>query len=285
MLEAELHDRVHDAVARLDGRASVYLRHFGTGREIAIDADDVYPAACIVKVPILLALLERVEAGDIDWGAPLLVTDDRAYGLNQTIDRLRPGSSVDLEELIFFMIAPSDVAAGLWCQDLAGGGAAVNAWLERRGYERTRINSRTPGREQDFAEWGWGQTTPRECIGLLASIRERRAVSPAADAYADRLLGSSIFVQDSMAALPTDVHVITKTGAVDRSRSEALLISSPTGAIGCCVMTDCLADATWSLDNAGQRLLRDITGLVWLAWGSGSHTSHPVPWPPGSSSW
>lgn len=275
----DLDRRVRDAARGLDGRVGVHLRHLATGQEVSIDADDLFPAACVIKVPIMLALLERVSHGELDWDSKLTVTTDRAYGLDQIVDRLKLGSRIELAELVYLMISLSDVGAGLWCQELAGGGEAVNAWLAMREYAVTRVNSRTPGREDDLERWGWGQTSPREASGLLESVRRRTAVSPEADAYADRMLGSSFFVQDSMAALPTDVPVLTKTGAVDASRSEVLLVGSGPDTFVCCVMTDGLADTSWGLDNAGHRLQREILGLAWAAWGTPVLTSPPGPWP------
>lgn len=284
MLHSARIDRVQHAVDRLDGRAGVHLRSTGTGEEVSVGADDIFPAACIIKVPIFLALLQRVVDGDVDWNARLVVTEDRAYGLDQVVDRLRLGSTIELSELVHLMVSLSDVGAGLWCQEIAGGGEAVNAWLADHGFAATRVNSRTPGREADFAAFGWGQTTPREALDLLLAIRERRAVTPEADAYADRTLASTIFMQDSIFALPTDVHVILKTGGVEASRSEVLLISTPDGPLGCSVMTDQLADTSWDLDSEAYEFMREITGFAWQEWGSGSRASLQGPWPPPSVS-
>lgn len=267
-------------VDRLDGRAGVLLKHFGTGEEIAIRADEVFPTGCIIKVPILMTLLTRVSDGELDWDARLVMTEDRVYGLDQVVDRLRIGSEMDLSELVHLMVSLSDVAAGLWCQDLAGGGHAINAWLADRGYAQTRVNSHTPGRERAFADFGWGQTTPRESVELFISLRERRAVTPAADAYADRVLSSTFYVQDSLYAVPTDVHAIIKTGSTDDSRSEILLISTPDGPVGCAVMTDGLADTSWQFGNDGDRFKQDVAAVAWQAWGSGSRASLQEMWPP-----
>ena len=285
MVTDELARRVRTAADRLDGRVGVHLRHLGTGEEISIDADATFPASCMIKVPILLVLLQRVVDGELDWNARLTVTPDRAYGLDQTVDRLRVGSMIDLSELIHLMISLSDVGAGLWCQDIAGGGESVNAWLADHGYSQTRVNSRTAGRESDFERWGWGQITAREACDLLVSIRERRAVTPAADARADRMLSSTIYFEDSIAALPTDVHVINKTGGIDASRSEVLLVATPSGPFASCVMTDGLRDQSWGLDNEALVLLRDVLGWAWEEWGSGSSAPALGPWPAVGADW
>ena len=179
-----------------------------------------------------------------------------------------------MPELIFLMESKSDNSASLWCQELAGGGAAINAWLDAKGWKATRVNSRTPGREKDRETWGWGQTTPREMAEFLVAIRERRAVCPGADAYADRALGRSFWVDEALSSIPPSVHVISKQGAVNASRSEVLLVSAPSGPFVLCVITKEQKDQTWEPTNAGYRLLRKITALAWARFEPG------VPFPP-----
>ncbi len=69
------------------------------------------------------------------------------------------------------MITHSDNTAAVWCEKLAGGGATINEWLNTNGFKFTRVNARTPGREKDNKEFGWGQTTPREMANLFGMIR------------------------------------------------------------------------------------------------------------------
>ncbi len=179
-----------------------------------------------------------------------------------------------MPELVFLMESKSDNSASLWCQELAGGGAAINAWLDAKGWKATRVNSRTPGREKERETWGWGQTTPREMAELLVAIRERRAVSPGADAYADRALGRTFWVDEALSSIPPSVHVISKQGAVNASRSEVLLVSAPSGPFVLCVITKEQKDQSWEPTNAGYRLLRKITALAWARFEPG------LPYPP-----
>ena len=278
---SELEERVFERVQALEGRGAVYLRHLGRGDEVAIDADRAFPTGCMIKIPILLTVLQRVVDGTLPWDSVFTMTPDRVYGLGQLVDRLQIGSPMELGELLHHMVSLSDTAAGLWCQDIAGGGTAVNRWLADAGYAVTRVNSRTPGREHEFERYGWGQMSPREACGLLVSIRERRAVDPAADAYADRLLASTNFFRESLGTLPTDVHVISKTGAYEGVCGDVLLIAAPGGTFTCAVMTDELADTRPSADNAGWLLVRDVAALAWSAWGDGSPGSELQAWPPG----
>ena len=46
-------------------------RDLRTGEEVALDADQQVPLASLVKVPLALAVLERVRRGELDGAAPL----------------------------------------------------------------------------------------------------------------------------------------------------------------------------------------------------------------------
>jgi len=157
----------------------------------------------------------------------------------------------------------------------------VNCWLAEAGYEVTRVNSRTPGREREFEHYGWGQISPREACSLLEPILERRAVEPAADAYADRLLNSTNFFRESIGTLPADVHVITKTGAYEGVCGQVILVTSSAGTFSCAVMSDGLADVRPGIDNAGWLFVRDVVAMAWSAWGDGAPGSELQGWPPG----
>lgn len=265
---------IEQAIQGFEGVVGVYARRLGESGEVAIRADETYPTASLVKVPILLGLLDRLEKREVSWTEPLTYAKERRYSGEDLVGRLAEGEQVDVAELIFLMESMSDNSASLWCQELAGSGTAINAWLEAKGWKATRVNSRTPGREKERELWGWGQTTPREMAGLLVAIRERRAVSCDADAYADRALGRTFLVDESLSSIPPSVHVISKQGAVNASRSEVLLVSAPSGAFVLCVITKEQKDQSWEPSNAGYRLLRKITALAWARFEPGA------PYPP-----
>lgn len=260
---SSLSSAIAAAIQGFDGVAGVYVRRLGDETSVALRADELFPTASLVKVPILLKLLDRVDKNELAWSDPLVYSKKRLYPGDDLLARFEDGQKTNLAELVFLMESLSDNSASLWCQELAGGGSAINTWLEAKGFHQTRVNSRTPGREKDREAYGWGQTTPREMAELLVAIRERRAVSPGADVYADRALGRSFWVSESLSSFPPSVHVISKQGAINASRSEVLLVSAPSGAFVLCVITKSQKDQRWVPSNAGYRLLRTIAALCW----------------------
>lgn len=259
VLQAELERLVEG----FRGEVGVYVRHLPSGATAEIRADELFPTASIIKVPLLAALFHRVERGELRLEEELVFHDSLRYADYDLTAKFRDGETIPLAQLAFLMVALSDNTASLWIQALVGGGAAVNEWLAANGFAHTRVNSRTPGRRPDWEVYGWGQTTPREIARLLTMIRAGEAVSPSASRRMYRLLSKSYWDTEAIAALPLSVQAATKQGAVDRSRSEVLLVNSPAGDYVIAILTKEMEDRRWEPDNEGYLLLRDLSGFVY----------------------
>jgi beta-lactamase class A len=265
---ADLEQAIRALAADFDGQAGVYARHLETGVEVAVAADELYPTASMVKVPLLVGLWEAVTAGRLDMEARLPYHDSLFYESDgDLINKLRPGEQVSLWQLAVQMIVLSDNTASLWIQALVGG-ANVNEWLATHDFEHTRVNSRVDGRRGDWERYGWGQSTPREMARLLVMIRHGEAGSEAASDAMFRLLSRSHWPKGATSVLPAGVNVAAKPGAVSASRSEVLLVNAPAGDYVLCIMTREQADRRWTDDNEGDELIRSVSALVYDAFGS-----------------
>ena len=257
--------RAVEAVAEgFDGVVGVYVRHLPTGRTAALRPDELFPTASMVKVPILVAVFERIEAGELSMGDELTFRDSLRYGedAGELFAQLQDSATVYLHSAVEQMLAASDNTASLWLQGMVTG-EAINAWLAANGFEGTRMNSRTEGRRGDWEAYGWGQTTPREMSELVRRIVDAEAVSPAADAEMHRLLTRTHWDDEAVSALPPSVQVASKQGAVNQSKSEVLYVHAPSGPYVFTVVTKEQGDARWEPDNAGYELIRAYSRLFW----------------------
>jgi beta-lactamase class A len=255
------------------GDVGVYVRHLPSGRTAALRADELFPTASMVKVPILVGVFDAVARGRLRLQQPLTYRDSLAYPGEDLVARLKDSATVPLSEVALLMLTTSDNTGSLWLQGLVGG-AAINAWLAAHGFDSTRVNSRVPGRETDRARMGWGQTTPREMANLLVAIREGRAVSRAASEEMYRHLTRSYWTGEALSQLPPWVQAASKQGAVDRSRSEVVLVNAPSGDYVFSVITRNQQDTSYAATNAGYVLLRRVSALLWRAFEPGR------PWAP-----
>jgi len=258
-LEAAL----REAMEGFEGAAGVYVRHLDSGREVAIRADELFPTASMIKVPIMLTLFDRIERGEVDYKETLVWNRKRVYAGSDILASFQEGEKISIPKLVMLMQTMSDNTASLWLQELAGTGSRINEWLSSHGFTRTRMNSRTPGRTEDWKKYGWGQTSPREMAEFLILIRKARHFSPGAADEMYRNLTRSFWNDGALARIPPWIQVASKQGAVSQSRSEAFLVNAPHGDYVCCVITRDQADTSWTRNNAGATLIRHISGLLW----------------------
>lgn len=277
----ERHDRglqheLEQAVAGFHGKIGVYVRNLRTGRTAAINADSVFPTASMIKVPILLATFDAIHRGALHFNDSLTYRDSLLYPGGDILGMARDSSAIDLSRVIMLMVTMSDNTAALWLQKLAGTGTAINAWLAANGFDSTRMNSRTPGRQGNWEIYGWGQTTPREMARLLTMIREEKAVSPAASQQMYRTLTRIYWNGQALSQIPPWVQAASKSGAVDASRSEVVLVNAPSGDYVFSVITKENADTSWAAGNEAWILTRKISALLWARF-EPKHPWHPAP--------
>lgn len=275
--DAALTARLQALVRGFHGDVGIYVRHLRTGRTVAINADSVFPTASMIKVPILMTLYDQVEQGKVNLDARVPYPDTLHYRYVEATDvvgYMAAGDTLPVSELAFLMLTVSDNVASLWLQALVGGGAQVNQWLDAHGFAQTRVNSRTPGREEARSAYGWGQTTPREIARALVMIRQGEAVSPRASEAMYRGLTNSYWKNAALTQIPPTVQAASKQGFVDRSRSEVLLVNGPGGDYVLAIITKNQADTSYEQSNEGWRLIRAVSRAVY------EHFNPRDPWRP-----
>lgn len=257
-----LQQKLDALVKGFKGDVGVYVRHLGTGRTASVQPDTLFPTASMVKVPILCAVFDKIEKGELKYNQQLLYRDSLKYDDGVT-GSFRDSTKIQLSEIVMLMITLSDNTASLWLQQLAGTGTTINEWLEANGFHRTRVNSRTPGREEQRKIYQWAQTTPREMATLMTAIYEGQAVSAAASEQMFRVLSKQYWDGEGLSQIPPTIHVATKNGAVNASKSEVVLVNAPSGDYVYCVMTKNQQDQRWEDDNEGNVILRKVARMLW----------------------
>lgn len=260
--DAALERKLRAALADFRGNAGVYVHNLRTGKTVAINADTLFPTASIVKIPIQCGLFDKIHQGVLQYDQELTYKDSLHYD-DGIVGSLKDGAKITLSKVVMLMETVSDNTGSLWCQALAGGGSQINAWLETNGFHQTRVNSRTPGREANRTQYGWGQTTPREMAELLTYIRQGYAISPDASEEMYRNLGRQYWDNDGLSQVPPDVKVASKNGAVNQARSEVVFVHAPHGEYVYCIMTKNQKDESWTRTNEGYTLLRTVAATMW----------------------
>ena len=255
---------IEKETAGFRGELGIYIKNLKTGKEIRLQADTVFPTASIVKIPILLGVTDKMRRGELHYDSVYEYKDSLLYAGEDILGSFKDGEKIALKKIIMLMATTSDNTASLWLQAMAGSGTRINKLLDSLGFKATRVNSRTPGRETNRSEYGWGQTTPREMGVLLEKIYTNRIYDAAACDRMMRILGRNFWDQhEAISQIPPYIEVFSKNGCVDASRSEVLLVNGPHQPYIFCIFTKNNKDISWTGDNEAWVLARKISALLW----------------------
>ena len=261
-INKKLQKGVEALVKDYNGEIGVYIKSLKTGKVVQINADTVFPSASIVKVPILIGIINKIKQGELSFHQEFAYHDSMLYAGVDILGSFRNGEKIELSKLLMLMLSMSDNTASLWLQKIAGTGTAINNLMENNGFNTTYVNSKTVGRENDRNKYGWGQTTPKEMAVIFEKMYNRQIISDSLSQKMIRLLGRNYWDEEALSEIPSTIFVASKSGAVDASRSEILLVMAKEPYI-LSVFTKNNKDRSWNGNNEAWVLTRKLSKLAY----------------------
>ena len=256
--------KLTETIKGFNGDIGIYVKNLRTGKTVSINAHTLFPTASIVKVPILLGIMDKIEKGELKYDLQLTYIDSLLYEGSDILGSFKNDEKILLKKVIMLMLTTSDNTASLWLQSLAGKGTRINEILDSLGLVSTRVNSRTPGREANRTQYGWGQTTPFEMASIFEKIYKKEIISPAACERMMRCLGRNYWDEDeAISQIPPIIEVFSKNGCVNASRSEVLLVNAPNNPYIFCIFTKNNKDVSWTHEYEAWAMARNISATLW----------------------
>jgi beta-lactamase class A len=244
-----------------NGEVGVYIKSLTTGKTVAINADTIFPTASMVKVPILIGIMDKINKGELDYHQSLIFKDSLVYSEgDDLLAGLKDNTKVELSKVIMLMLTTSDNCASLWLQGIAEG-VRINQLMDSIGLVHTKVNSRVPGREANRKQYGWGQTTPKEMVMMFEKIYKGTIINDSISQKMIRLLGRNYWDEEAIGEIPPTIFVASKNGAVNASRSETLLVMAKEPYLFS-IITKNQKDQSWETNNEGWVLARKLSKLL-----------------------
>jgi len=261
-INKKLQKNVQTLVNDYKGDIGIFIKSLKTGKVVQINADTVFPTASIVKVPILIGIINKIKLGELSYHQEFAYNDSMLYAGVDILGSFKNGEKIELSKLIMLMLSMSDNTASLWLQKLAGTGTAVNDLMGKNGFVSTYVNSKTAGRENDRTQYGWGQTTPKEMAVIFEKLYKGEIINDSLSKKMIRLLGRNYWDEEALSEIPATIFAASKSGAVDASRSEILLVMAKEPYI-LSVFTKNITDQSWNTSNEAWVLFRKLSKIVY----------------------
>jgi beta-lactamase class A len=254
--EGDAWERVERVVAAAgpERRVGLAASLLGTARSWGYGADEPFPAASTIKLPILVALHQEAAAGRVDLAEERPIPAAARVGGSGVLAEMSPALRLTLADLAYLMIAVSDNTASNVLLD-ALGPERVRRTMADCGMGRSVLGRRFLGR-LPRPEEGENVTTAADLVALLAAIAEGRAASPAACAEMRRTLGLQQHRELLARRLPEGLRYGGKSGWLPGLAHDAGLIEGPGGTLAIAVLTSGFTDpidaheAVWSISAA-----------------------------------
>jgi beta-lactamase class A len=203
---------LHLLIADLDGKNFVNIQS-----EVAV------PSASLIKLPLLVAFLQEVDAGNIKLNEMLELSEDVKVGQAGDLQKLPLGSKISGLDTLTKMIVISDNSATNMILKRLGGKEKVNARFKSWGLTATTIRNRLPDLE------GTNTTSAGDLVNLLGGVEAGRWLKPRSR---DRLLDimrstetNSLLPQ----GLAPSARIAHKTGNISKVVGDVGLVDTDDG--------------------------------------------------------
>jgi beta-lactamase class A len=262
--------QIQARIAALPGAEVGLAYHkLGSGDSLYLDADKSFHAASTMKVPIMIQLFRRVDAGrlSLDYGLLLVnefgsIVDGSPYALDATDDSDSAmyklvGTRVTVRDLITHMITRSSNLATNSLVALANA-AAAESTMRSLGAMKIRVLRGVE--DQKAYDAGLNNTTTaRDLSIILAAIQENRAASAKSCAAMRDVLLEQEFNTGIPAQLPPGTRVAHKTGWITGVTHDAAIVYPQNGpAYVLVVLTKGIPD-----EPTAQKLIADLSRIVY----------------------
>jgi beta-lactamase class A len=263
LIDKKLQKKIEQVLQGFGGQAGVYVKNLKTGKVVSINADTIFPTASMIKLPILIGVMDKINRGELKDTQNLVYHDSLLYEGVDILGSFKAGEKIELGKVVMLMLTMSDNTASLWLQRLSGTGTRINEIMDSLGFKNTRVNSRTPGREQNRSIYGWGQTTPREMAMLMEKMANGTLLDKRSSDEMLRLTSRNFWDDAAISQIPPGIFIASKNGAVDESRSEVLFVNAPNRPYVFCISTKNNKDTSWDESNEAWVMTRKLSALLW----------------------
>jgi beta-lactamase class A len=203
--------------------SGVFVIDLETGSYVDVNGNSAIAAASTIKVPILIAFLQDVEAGKIKLEEKLTLKPEFRASGSGNMQHLQPGTEYTALDVATKMITISDNTATNMVIDRLGGMEALNGRFQEWSLTNTVLRNPLPDVK------GTNTSSPRELAVLMARVMRGELLSAASR---DRMINIMQQTQND-SLLPQGIgqgaKIAHKTGNIGSILADVGMVNLPSG--------------------------------------------------------
>jgi len=203
--------------------SAIYVWDYDDNNYVDINANEIFSAASIIKLPVLAALFRNIENGQTSIFDEMILTDlYRAEGSGD-LQYKAENSKYSIDTLARIMITHSDNSATNMIMSKIGGMPAVNREIKSWGLANTQINNWLPDLE------GTNYISARDMGRVLYNISSTNFLS---NTSKEKVFSYMSHVKNARlipAGLGPGAEIMHKTGDIGKMLGDAGIVYAPNG--------------------------------------------------------
>jgi beta-lactamase class A len=231
----ELHQKLDTILSQYTGRWGIVISKPGSGKPLELNPAMAFPAASMIKVPIMVEIMRQAAAGLLSLDEMLAITSEAKVDGAGILKELRSGLTMTIRELVTLMIILSDNTATNVLIDRIGM-EAVNRSMVQLGLQATVLRRKM----MDFSAARAGNenmTSAADLAWLFAGIANAALGLP--PEYSASMLDilKRQQIRDKLPFfLPEELIIAHKTGTLAGVEHDAGILYLPGGPCIVCVL-------------------------------------------------
>ena len=202
---------------------SVYVWEYEQGKYANVNADELFPTASIIKIPVLIEMFRAIEDGQFKLYDKMTMGEHYRTGGSGSLQFKSANSVFSMDTLARHMIEESDNTSTNMIMSKIGGTHSVNRAMKNWGMQKTHIQNWLP----DLG--GENVSTAKELSTMLYNINNESLLNinsrESIIDYMSHVKNNRLIA----AGLPNNAQFIHKTGDIGKMLGDAGIVYAPNG--------------------------------------------------------
>lgn len=265
---------LNDLYEGFSGEVSVAFQRFDRPEAYTHKPETSMLSASLIKLPILLATLDRVAQGKLELSERIPLKEADRVGGSGVLKTLEEGLAPTLHDLLTLMIVVSDnTATNMVIEHI--GLETTNTFCAQHGFRATRLVGKLQLPETLMNEaqrrGERNRTTAADMLGMLVGLERGDLLPPPQTETARDVLKAQQLDDGLARLLPTDedidtppLTVASKSGSIRGVRHDVGIVyreDAPLYALA--VMTSGSRDLRSNADNEGLKLIAEVSRRIY----------------------
>ena len=202
---------------------SVYVWDYETGNYVDMNADEIFPTASIIKLPVLVELFRSIEKNQLTIYDEMPLTEYYRTEGSGSLQFRAANSTYTIDKLARMMITESDNSATNMLMARLGSMTDINSALREWGLKHTYVQTWLP----DLG--GTNHSTARDMAQILYNIDNPKFLSNSSREKIFDYMGHVHNNRLIAAGLPAGATFLHKTGDIGKMLGDAGIVYAPNG--------------------------------------------------------